>query len=218
MARGIGARPERREKVLIVVGNVTHAMDLTLAFETAGFVVTSCGTVGAGCEAVSENRFDVLVMEHELPDGYSALLLRLVRAMPGTAKLPIIALCREDELKGSSVGVSLSPIAFLEPSLSSGDVVEAAERLLRPRPAQPVIVPKRGTTAPQARPSLPPLARSPAPAPVPSMPPASAAGPSSVRAQQQVASERPAKGANKAARILCVDDSATYRYSLKKQY
>ncbi len=216
MARGIGARPERREKVLIVVGNVTHAMDLTLAFETAGFVVTSCGTVGAGCEAVSENRFDVLVMEHELPDGYSALLLRLVRAMPGTAKLPIIALCREDELKGSSVGVSLSPIAFLEPSLSSGDVVEAAERLLRPRPAQPVIVPKRGTTAPQARPSLPPLARSPAPAPVPSMPPASAAGPSSVRAQQQVASERPAKGANKAARILCVDDSATYRYSLKK--
>ena len=104
IARVTGARPERREKILIVVGNVTHAMDLALAFETAGFVVNSCGTVGAGCEAVSEHRFDLVVMEHELPDGYGALLLRLVRAVPGTAKLPIIALCREDQLKGGAGG------------------------------------------------------------------------------------------------------------------
>ncbi len=203
---------------MIVVGNVTHAMDLTLAFETAGFAVTSCGTVGAGCEAVSDGRFDLVVMEHELPDGYSALLLRLVRAVPGTAKLPIIALCREDQLKGSAVGLTLAPIAFISPESTSAQVVEAAERLLRPRPVQPVIVPKK--PAAPVRTSVPPAARQPltpslAPPPAVSpAPPPVATGTTSIAPR---ASDRPIKGGPpRPARILCVDDSATYRYSLKK--
>jgi CheY-like chemotaxis protein len=227
MARVTGARPERREKILIVVGNVTHAMDLALAFETAGFVVTSCGTVGAGCEAVSDNRFDLVVMEHELPDGYGALLLRLVRAVPGTAKLPIVALCKEEQLKGSAVGMSLQPIAFVDPNSTSAQVVEAAERLLRPLPAQPVIVPKRPQAGapPSTRTSVAPISNRsssslapPPPSAVPAslVPVSSRGGPISV----PVGSERPVKGAppsgGRAARILCVDDSATYRYSLKK--
>lgn len=71
-------------------------MDLDEALTSVGFAVTTCGTAGFAHEAMSEERFGVVVLDGGLPDDAAVVLLNELRANPDTALIPILLLGDEE--------------------------------------------------------------------------------------------------------------------------
>jgi DNA-binding response OmpR family regulator len=93
-----------KPEVLIVDDSLTVRMDLSEAFEEAGFQPTPSTSLAAAREALARSEFAVLVLDRTLPDGDGLDLLREVRRGPRTASLPVILLSSEDAV-GEALGL-----------------------------------------------------------------------------------------------------------------
>lgn len=115
-----------------MVADAAYAMELGVAFEAAGCAVRTCSTINAGSEAITEDPFELLVMDRELPDGNGTLLFRFVRGFHWTTKLPVLVMCDAENFREGLTDVTLAPIAFSGPSASCEEVVVVAQQFLKP--------------------------------------------------------------------------------------
>ncbi len=94
--------------VLVVDDSLTVRMDLRGAFSAAGFTVTACENKRAAEIALRERKFSVAVLDVILPDGNGIELLRMIREQGDLARLPVIILSTEaevrDRVKGMETG------------------------------------------------------------------------------------------------------------------
>jgi PAS domain S-box-containing protein len=94
--------------VLIVDDSLTVRMDLSEAFESAGFLVTPCASLQDARGAMSKESFRLIVLDVLLPDGDGVEFLGQLKADHRTANVPVMLLSTEaqvgDRVRGLKTG------------------------------------------------------------------------------------------------------------------
>jgi two-component system, cell cycle response regulator DivK len=97
------------KRVLVVDDNATNLKLVTHLLSTLACEVSTAMTARLALQQIREHRPDVLLLDLQLPDMDGLQLARILRAEPGTADLPIIAVTayamKGDEDKARAAGV-----------------------------------------------------------------------------------------------------------------
>ncbi|HEY4370512.1 MAG TPA: response regulator [Burkholderiales bacterium] len=125
------------EVVLIVDDSLTVRMDLAEAFESAGFEVLSCGTVAEARALLASRRIGVVVLDVILPDGNGVDLLTEIRASAASARLPVLMLSSEAEVKDRIRGLRTGADEYVGKPYERAYVVAKARQFVRPDAASP---------------------------------------------------------------------------------
>ncbi len=118
-------------RALIVDDSLTVRMDLTEAFEVAGFEPQACATMAEAREALRARTFAVVVLDVLLPDGDGIELLAWVRATPATSSLPVLLLSSEAEVRDRIRGLQTGADEYVGKPYDRAYVVARTQELLR---------------------------------------------------------------------------------------
>ena len=107
-------------RVLVVEDNPITRKMIRVALATDGYDVMEAADGKTAVRLVQENRPDLVLQDLLLPDGSGVALVSRLRALPGAAELPIIALTgflpREEEARALAAGFTEYLIKPVEPS------------------------------------------------------------------------------------------------------
>jgi two-component system, NtrC family, sensor kinase len=117
--------------VLIVDDSLTVRMDLSEAFETAGFEVTPCTTLQDAREALSKRSFLLVVLDVLLPDGDGVEFLSRLKADPETANVPVMLLSTEAHVEDRVRGLKTGADEYVGKPYDAGYVVARGKELIR---------------------------------------------------------------------------------------
>ncbi len=123
--------------VLIVDDSLTVRMDLSEAFENAGFAVSRCATLQEARAALDGRRFALAVLDVLLPDGDGVEFLQELKANPESASTLVMLLSTEAQVRNRVRGLRTGADEYIGKPYDSGYVVARAReliRLQRPRP------------------------------------------------------------------------------------
>ncbi|MGH8643185.1 MAG: response regulator [Gammaproteobacteria bacterium] len=123
--------------VLVVDDSLTVRMDLHEAFEAAGFATTLCGSAEAARQALSRERFGVMVLDVVLPDADGVEFLEEIRANPSIENVPVLLLSTEAEVRDRIRGVATGADDYVGKPYDRAYVVSRAQELLRARAPAP---------------------------------------------------------------------------------
>ena len=104
---------------------------------SAGFDVTTAGSLGAGRERLAAENFDALVLDLMLPDGDGLDLCRELRANPRTRSLPLLMLTARGEPLDRIVGLELGADDYLGKPFEPRELLARVKALLRRAAPQP---------------------------------------------------------------------------------
>ncbi|MBI2510969.1 MAG: response regulator [Opitutae bacterium] len=121
-----------KPSVIIVDDSITVRMDLKESFDAAGFDTTLCATIEAARSACSRKTFDLAILDVLLPDGDGLELLQELKAAPATARMPVLLLSAEDEVRDRVRGLKTGADDYVgKPYDASQMVARAAELVQR---------------------------------------------------------------------------------------
>ena len=120
-----------KPSVLIVDDSITVRMDLKETFEAAGFATTLCATIAAARRTCQEQSFNLVILDVLLPDGDGLGLLQEIKAAPATARLPVLLLSAEDEVRDRVRGLKTGADDYVGKPYDSAQIVGRARDLLR---------------------------------------------------------------------------------------
>ena len=120
-----------RLRVLIVDDSLTVRMDLSEAFDEAGFEVTLCATLDDARAALARALVAVVVLDVLLPDGDGVDLLAELRRGAATAALPIILLSSEAEVRDRVRGLTTGADEYVGKPYDRAYVVGRARAMTR---------------------------------------------------------------------------------------
>ncbi len=126
-----------KPRALIVDDSLTVRMDLSEAFENAGFEVAPCSTLQESRAAVIGNDFALIVLDVLLPDGDGVEFLQELKANPRTAAIPVMLLSTEAQVRDRVHGLKTGADEYIGKPYDAGSVVARARALIRlqqPRP------------------------------------------------------------------------------------
>jgi two-component system NtrC family sensor kinase len=116
--------------ILIVDDSLTVRMDLSEAFEAAGFRPLPCSSIREARDALGTRRVDLVVLDVVLPDGDGVELLREIRARPATSELPILMLSSEAQVKDRIRGIKTGASDYVGKPYDTNYVIARARELL----------------------------------------------------------------------------------------
>jgi PAS domain S-box-containing protein len=116
--------------VLIVDDSLTVRMDLSEAFEGAGFVVTPCATLQDARAALSNKSFRLIVLDVLLPDGDGIEFLGQLKADPDTASVPVMLLSTEIQVGDRVRGLKTGADEYIGKPYDAGYVVARGKELI----------------------------------------------------------------------------------------
>jgi two-component system, NtrC family, sensor kinase len=116
--------------VLIVDDSLTVRMDLSDAFEAAGFQSLPCSSIREARDAIASRRVDLVVLDVVLPDGDGVELLEEIRARPATCELPILMLSSEAQVKDRIRGIKTGANDYVGKPYDTNYVIARARELL----------------------------------------------------------------------------------------
>ncbi|MDB5806743.1 MAG: multi-sensor signal transduction histidine kinase [Betaproteobacteria bacterium] len=119
------------DTVLIVDDSLTVRMDLVEAFESAGFNVLSCASIGEARATLARGPVDVIVLDVLLPDGDGVDLLREIRNSPSSATTAVLMLSSEADVKDRIRGLQTGADEYVGKPYDAGYVVAKARQFLR---------------------------------------------------------------------------------------
>jgi two-component system, NtrC family, sensor kinase len=120
-----------REPVLIVDDSLTIRMDLEEAFRSAGFDSLLCSTVSEARAVLSGVTPAVVILDVLLPDADGVDFLRELRAAEATARVPVLMLSAESEVKDRIRGLKHGADEYVGKPYQADYVVARATALLR---------------------------------------------------------------------------------------
>ena len=129
--------------VLIVDDSLTVRMDLSEAFQAAGFETVLCATAGDARQALARENVALVVLDVILPDADGIDLLGEIRAAPATRGVPVLLLSTETEVGDRMRGMKVGADEYIGKPYDRGYVVARARELLRrgqKTPAQGVTI------------------------------------------------------------------------------
>lgn len=118
-----------KQRVLIVDDSLTVRMDLKEAFESAGFDVTLADTAAEGGRALSDARFDLVVLDVLLPDADGVAFLSEMRER-SRRHIPVILLSTEDQVKDRIRGLKTGADAYVGKPYDTAYVLGRAKQLV----------------------------------------------------------------------------------------
>src|SRR5665213_1600780 len=96
------------QTALILDDSLTVRMDLTGAFEAAGFRTVPCATAAEARERLAGERVDVVILDVLLPDADGVEFLSELRALPAGKDAVVLMLSTEadiqDRIRGMETG------------------------------------------------------------------------------------------------------------------
>jgi DNA-binding response OmpR family regulator len=104
---------------------------------SAGFHVTTGGSLQAGRERLASEGFDALVLDLMLPDGDGLDLCRELRSNPRTRSLPLLMLTARGEPLDRIVGLELGADDYLAKPFEPRELLARIKALLRRAAPQP---------------------------------------------------------------------------------
>jgi DNA-binding response OmpR family regulator len=119
--------------ILIVDDSLTVRMDLADAFTQAGFTPVPCATATEMRAAMARETASLVVLDVLLPDGDGVELLKEIRAAASTAKLPVLLLSTEAEVKDRIRGLTTGADDYVGKPYDRSYVVGRALELVRDR-------------------------------------------------------------------------------------
>jgi two-component system, NtrC family, sensor kinase len=117
--------------VLVVDDSLTVRMDLAEALGAAGLGVVACATAGEARIALAREPFAVAILDVLLPDGDGVDLLREIRSSPSTARIGVMLLSSEAEVRDRIRGLTTGADDYVGKPYETSYVVARARDLLR---------------------------------------------------------------------------------------
>lgn len=118
-------------KILVVDDSLTVRMDLTEALEAAQLQVTACTTIAAARDALSDERFGLIILDVVLPDGDGVDLLGEIRESAVLGDLAVILLSDESQVRDRIRGLATGADEYVGKPYDTGYVVARAQELLK---------------------------------------------------------------------------------------
>jgi len=131
-------------RALIVDDSLTVRMDLSEAFENAGFEVVPCSTLQESRAALTGDDFALIVLDVLLPDGDGVEFLQELKANLRTSAIPVMLLSTEAQVRDRVHGLKTGADEYIGKPYDAGYVVARAQVLIRLQ--QPRPIPKGRTT------------------------------------------------------------------------
>jgi PAS domain S-box-containing protein len=122
-----------KPRVLIVDDSLTVRMDLSEAFETAGFAPVPRPNLEDTRAALAGEVFALIVLDVVLPDGDGIEFLAELKKSPGTATVPVMLLSTEAQVRDRIRGLKTGADEYVGKPYDSGYVIARARELLRSR-------------------------------------------------------------------------------------
>ena len=120
-----------KARVLIVDDSLTVRMDLSEAFEAAGFETTLCASVSEARAALWPGTFGLVILDVLLPDADGIEFLREIRDNPATANTPVMLLSSESEVRDRVRGLKTGADEYVGKPYQHSYVVARARELMR---------------------------------------------------------------------------------------
>ena len=121
-------------RLLIVDDNVATRYALRRRLALHGYTVTEAGTGGEGLALIGSEHFDALILDVNLPDMSGFDIVRLLRAKPETALLPVIHVSAASIQTGDFIsGLDAGADAYLVHPVDADVLVATLRTLLRVR-------------------------------------------------------------------------------------
>jgi DNA-binding response OmpR family regulator len=120
-------------RVLIVDDSLTVRMDLVEAFASAGFASVPCATLTEARSISAREPIALIVLDVLLPDGDGLEWLRELRAQPALARIPVLLLSTEAEVKDRIRGLQTGADDYVGKPYDPAYLVARAKEVLRGR-------------------------------------------------------------------------------------
>jgi two-component system phosphate regulon response regulator PhoB len=125
-------------QLLLVGGDDDRFAPAARAFESAGHRVRAIPSGSAAVVSCGRQPPDLLIVDSELPDVSGVDVCRMLRALPGTAELPIVMVSASGSDDDRVAGLEAGADDFLTRPVSERELLLRIERLgRRARPAPP---------------------------------------------------------------------------------
>ena len=135
-----------RQRALVVDDSLTVRMDIGEALELAGFETVLCADLRSAREELARELSVLIVLDIMLPDGDGLEFLKELKSAPATARIPVLLLSTEAEVKNRVRGMGAGADEYLGKPYDLGQVVARARALVyaskdrRPGPRRRVLV------------------------------------------------------------------------------
>lgn len=116
--------------VLVVDDSLTVRMDLRSALGDAGFLVTACETKALAQKVLETRTFSLVLLDVLLPDGDGIDLLKQIRANAQFARMPVILLSTETEVKDRILGMTVGADEYIGKPYDTSYLVQRARELV----------------------------------------------------------------------------------------
>jgi CheY-like chemotaxis protein len=117
-----------KKRILFIDNRPEHVSQPVLRLQVAGYNVDEAASGAAGLKALRARRYDLLILDSELPNEDGWDVLKTVRKDPGLSDLKVIVFMAP---KGETAQLVLVPVdAELRRPLTMHDLLEAVERVL----------------------------------------------------------------------------------------
>jgi PAS domain S-box-containing protein len=117
--------------ILIVDDSITVRMDLEEAFSTSGFRTVLCANAAAARSALTQGRFDTMILDVLMPDESGLKLLSDLRKDATTASMPVILLSSEAEVSDRIRGLEAGASDYVGKPYDRGYLVARVRELMR---------------------------------------------------------------------------------------
>jgi PAS domain S-box-containing protein len=118
-----------RPRILIVDDSLTVRMDIGEALQAAGFDTVLCADLRSAREALAREGPVLVVLDILLPDGDGLDLLKELRSTPATARIPVLLLSTEAEVRSRVRGMDAGANEYIGKPYDLGQVIARARAL-----------------------------------------------------------------------------------------
>ena len=114
--------------ILLVEDDRTIAVGLEYSLRQEGYDVLPCGTAALAKEAISEGRFDLAILDLNLPDGSGYDLCRLIRQQ---GKAPVVFLTAYDDEVNVVMGLDMGADDYISKPFRVRELLSRLRTVLR---------------------------------------------------------------------------------------
>jgi CheY-like chemotaxis protein len=117
--------------VLVIDDSLTVRIDLKSAFEAGGYSCALAASLAEGRAALLESRFNLIVLDVQLPDGDGVEFLAELKAAPETRSIPVILLSLEADVRARVRGLTTGANEYVGKPYEKGYLLSCAQELIR---------------------------------------------------------------------------------------